>query len=165
MLHFDSVSQRSLWIAAIMIIFTITKERCKNGFTCFYFFAHILTRYPVSHKLFFFSSKKCVKWVNCFRDIPVCAKNLSIFLSNVCIAFKVVIPGRLETFQAVWKLSRPSGNFLDHLATSQGLLETFQDVWKLSRPYGNFPDFSLAHAVQSKEILLHLGFELSRTAA
>ena len=40
--------------------------------------------------------------------------------------------GYLEIFKIIPKHPRPSGHFLDNP-------ETFQLIWKLSRPYGNFP--------------------------
>ena len=63
-------------------------------------------------------------------------------------------PAHLKTFQAIRKLSRPSGNCPGHLGTFQIVflgtllnlswnfpvyLETFQTIWKLSRSSSNIP--------------------------
>ena len=51
-----------------------------------------------------------------------------------------------ESFQAIWKVSKPSGKFSDHPESFQMIrkfpnhLESFQIIRKVSKPSGKFPD-------------------------
>ena len=82
-----------------------------------------------------FFNKCVIKCVNRFRDISI-----------------NMFPDHLESFQTIWKVSKPSGKFSDHL-------ESFQTIWKVSRPFGKFPDHLESFlAIWGKNTLHHFLF-------
>ena len=50
-------------------------------------------------------------------------------------------PNYLETFQTIRKVSRLSGIFPDHLENIWTIRKTFQAIWKLSGPSRKYPDY------------------------
>ena len=50
-------------------------------------------------------------------------------------------PNYLETFQTIRKVSRLSGIFPDHLENIWTIRKTFQAIWKLSGLSGKYPDY------------------------
>ena len=98
----------------------------------------ILTR-----KNFLDGALKSFSWqIHCFRDIYINTFLQEFMYRNWLICFQIIwkvskpsgkFPNHLESFQTIRKVSRPSRKFWDHP-------ESFQIIRKVPRPSGKFPD-------------------------